>query len=179
MSAEAAVLILILAGMVLPFLVHLALTRLGKFFTEPTLRQKGAVLSGPLGLIPLLGLFCLLMVGRAGTGTSLAWTALYVFASYACFSYVYFHLFNMSETARRIRILVQGRESGTLPDREMSAQYTPEAMIALRLNRLVSLRELRIRDGRYLLEKRGLLGLLLPARMVFALRSFLFPEGKH
>ena len=163
--------------MVLPFLVHLALTRLGKFFTEPTLRQKGAVLSGPLGLIPLLLLFCLLIPGRAGTGTSLAWTALFVFGSYACFSYVYFHLFNMSETARRIRILVQGREGGTLPDGETSAQYTPDAMIALRLNRLVSLRELRIRDGRYLLGKRGLLGLLLPARMVFALRRFLFPEG--
>ena len=168
---------LVVGGALLPFLVHLVLTRVLKLFRAPADRQKGAILSGPIGLIPLLVLFSLLVPERAAGGSA-AWTALYVFGLYACSAYVYFHFFNMSETARRIRILVHGAAGGLVPAKEIGSAYTPEGMVAIRLERLVALRELRVEGGRYVIGGRGLLGLLLPARAVFGLRRFLFPRAE-
>jgi hypothetical protein len=169
---------LVFLGTLLPFLVHLVLARGLRLFRDPASRQKGAILSGPMGLIPLLILFSLLVPPRAKGGAAF-WTAVYVFGAYACSSYVYFHFFNMSETARRIRILVHGASGGLIPAREIGAAYTPERMVAIRLERLVALKELQVKGGRYVIGGRGLLGLLLPARTVFGLRRFLFPGEKH
>jgi len=177
-SDASVVLVLVLTGAILPFLIHLFLSRGLKLFRQPADRQKGAILSGPVGLIPLLILFSFLVLPRVGSAAA-AWTALYVFGIYACSSYVYFHFFNMSETARRIRILVHGAAGGMIPTQEIGATYTPEGMVAIRLERLVALKELQVREGRYVIGARGLLGLLLPARMVFGLRRFLLPGEKR
>jgi len=53
-------------------------------------------------------------------------------------AYSYFHFFNMSETARRIRMLVEIWHSGGEMARErLMGTYTPETMVRVRLDRLV------------------------------------------
>ena len=67
-------------------------------------------------------------------------------------AYGYFHIFNMSETARRIRMLLQLRQAGPagLRIEELERQYTPKDMIAARLDRLVRMNQLSLaQDGRY------------------------------
>ncbi len=61
----------------------------------------------------------------------------FVFLVVNSFLYAYFHFFNMSETARRIRILLQLRLKGVLQPEEMREDYSPVSMVKVRLNRLV------------------------------------------
>ena len=67
-------------------------------------------------------------------------------------AYAYFHIFNMSETARRIRMLLQIRRAGPtgLRVRELEHQYSQQDMIEARLDRLVLMKQLSLGpDGRY------------------------------
>jgi hypothetical protein len=60
------------------------------------------------------------------------------FSLFCCLglAHVYFHIFNMSETARRIRILV-GLESGISPS--LGEDYNPEEAIKVRMARLTAI----------------------------------------
>ncbi len=67
-------------------------------------------------------------------------------------AYAYFHFFNMSETARRIRMLLQIRRAGPagLRVQELERQYSQKDMIETRLDRLVRMNQLSLApDGRY------------------------------
>lgn len=67
-------------------------------------------------------------------------------------AYAYFHIFNMSETARRIRMLLQIRRAGPagLRVHELEHQYSQQNMIEARLDRLVLMNQLSLgSDGRY------------------------------
>lgn len=60
--------------------------------------------------------------------------------------HIYFHIFNMSETARRIRLLLEIREGSQTPAAET---YSPRQMISVRLIRLRELGQADFIDGRY------------------------------
>ena len=62
-------------------------------------------------------------------------------------SYVYFHVFNMSETARRIRILIHLHENGPSNLRDFKHDYNPEIMVNLRLERLLEMNEITLDDS--------------------------------
>ena len=67
-------------------------------------------------------------------------------------AYAYFHFFNMSETARRIRMLLQIRRAGPsgLDVQELERQYSQKDMIEARLDRLMRMNQLLLTpDGRY------------------------------
>lgn len=67
-------------------------------------------------------------------------------------AYAYFIFFGMSETARRIRILLQIRRAGPagLHIRELERRYSQKDMIEARLDRLVRMNQLSLApDGRY------------------------------
>ena len=63
-------------------------------------------------------------------------------------AHVYFHFFNMSETARRIKILLQIR-SGQDPLAQNEQSYTAKDLVSVRLERLRELGQVTITDGRY------------------------------
>lgn len=69
-----------------------------------------------------------------------AWMSLaslsFLLISYNSFGYAYFHVFNMSETARRIRLLNELCENNTII---RNKKYTIEELIDRRLERLVEL----------------------------------------
>lgn len=77
---------------------------------------------------------------------------LFVFLVFNGVAYAYFHFFNMSETARRIRMLLHIRQMGPsgLRIQELEREYSPQDMIEARLDRLVKMRQLVLdADGRY------------------------------
>lgn len=78
----------------------------------------------------------------------------YCFIVYNAFAYTYFHFFNMSETARRIRVIYEIYRAGSLCMKDILYLYKTSDVITLRLKRLVSTKQLKIEDGYYSLNKR-------------------------
>jgi len=72
---------------------------------------------------------------------------------YGCFSYAYFTFINMGETARRIRILRELYSSGTgLTKEEIVEHYSSRDIISVRINRLLSNKQIKLCEGRYYLD---------------------------
>jgi hypothetical protein len=72
------------------------------------------------------------------------------------FGYAYFHFFNTSETARRIRILHEIQDHGTLTEPDIRKLYDGGDIINVRLHRLLELKQLSCKGGRYYLKGRQL-----------------------
>jgi hypothetical protein len=65
-------------------------------------------------------------------------------------AYAYFHVFNMSETARRIRILLHVLMHGMMDADSLRSDYSPRDMVAVRLDRLEQMGQVaRGPDGGY------------------------------
>jgi hypothetical protein len=93
----------------------------------------------------------------------------FVVLCFNAFSYAYFHVFNMSETARRIKVLRQLYQQPGQFETELGGEYSPREMIENRLHRLVSLGEIKIDDDSTVeLKRRRLLRI---AKMFKSLRK--------
>jgi len=95
----------------------------------------GTVIIGIIQDVPILAFFLLII---------------YALIVYNCILYAYFHVFNMSETARRIRILLHLRKSGSLAKPQLIALYSPQNMVEARLQRLQKMGVIcRTQEGHY------------------------------
>ena len=170
-------LLLVLFSFFVPFLVQLIIVRgLGRY-KEKSLRQKGAIISILIGFFPIGLLFIIWFLLFATWGwMDFIWSGFYLFLVYLLLAYVYFHIFNMSETARRIRILAEGHQVGRIVKDEMIQNYPEEQMIAIRIDRLIALEEIKLEGERHLVDRGQL---LIPARLVFAFRKILFPHERE
>jgi hypothetical protein len=153
MSAATAV-IMTLFMPVFPLCIHFLLSRGFSWLCAPEKRQAGALISVVIGAIPVI---CLSRGAAAYFGLI-----------YACIGYSYFHFFNMSETSRRLRMMLD-ISNGTA--RELNV----DEMVERRLARLCGMGELRRCGERYC---RGRGFLLLPAQAIHILRRLLFPKRK-
>lgn len=75
-----------------------------------------------------------------------------------CFAYSYFHIFNLSETGRRIKILL------SIYNKKNSKLYKTDKLIALRIDRLYFMGQIKKNsEGGYIVKRNFLLfcGLLL------------------
>lgn len=79
-------------------------------------------------------------------GASSATGPIYIFFIALLSGHVYFHIFNMSETARRIRILLKLKQGKSVT---ISESYSSQEMIAVRLKRLVELKQVTEQAGVY------------------------------
>lgn len=69
---------------------------------------------------------------------------------YLCFSYAYFCLINMGETARRIRLLRELYDTPVgLTKEKILKRYNAEEIINLRIVRLLNNGQIILRNGRY------------------------------
>jgi|GEM_PF-1079616 len=105
------------------------------------------------GNIPVL-LAALLLMAREGPGMGFsAVTLIYVFLVYNALAYSYCHVFNMGDTARRIRILHElDRAGGCLERDELDKRYGIRNMLDARLERLVSMRQITEHGGRFVIS---------------------------
>ncbi|OGG99666.1 MAG: hypothetical protein A2600_12455 [Candidatus Lambdaproteobacteria bacterium RIFOXYD1_FULL_56_27] len=92
----------------------------------------------------------------------------YLVVVYNGLGYGYFHFFNLSETARRIRLLIevyQGVGAGT-------EKYQPESMVKNRIDRLVAMGQLEEGQGKYRVKGRLLLNAALVLELYKKLLGF-------
>jgi len=151
-------------------------TGLCGMFRKPFSRQKGAIVSLLVGFIPLGALF-LSWAANFNIGTmphQVLRSGIYLFSIYISFSYIYLHVFNLSETGRRIRILLEIYKKGPLERVELVKSYTCRDMMSNRLKRLVALEGLRLVKDRYVAGNKIF---LLTARVIFGFRRVLFPDN--
>ena len=102
----------------------------------------------------------------------------YALIAYNLIGYTYFHIFNMSETARRVFILYGIYSLGSLTKSDIEKIYPIGNMVAIRVERLLGLGQIRKESGAYLLDGR----LLYYAAVLIAFWSRLIglsilPEG--
>lgn len=166
--------LIVLLTVATPFLSHVVVARLFRGFRTPEQRQKGVIISVLLGALPLIFLATLhLYLGWRSTVETMP-DFTYLLLLYGAAAYVYFHFFNMSETSRRIWLLVSSdRHTGAVGP-NIDRNYNPTRMLGNRLGRLVSLGEIAITDGKYRIDRGRLVA---PARGVMFLRALLFPTA--
>mgnify|MGYP001766924597 CR=1 FL=1 len=146
------------------FGVQVVLTRLSRGGSP----QGTCVRAAALALLPVG--FAALWLGGPASSAERAWAAVYCGLAYVCIAYSYFHLFNMSETARRIRLLREILIQGPLGMEQLLSLYRGEEVMSRRIERLLETSQLIEQNGRY--RVRGRL-LLRAARVVFAWRRLL------
>jgi hypothetical protein len=167
----AALLSVLLLSPVWILLSHVVLARVCSRMA-PQLVAIGAGLAGVLPTGLLLGGLAL-PAPSALLRMPVAMT--YVALVYACVAYSYFHVFNMSETARRIRILRELHAAGSLTEKEILRLYSGASVLEARFDRLLATGQLEARSDRFVRAGRLL---CLVAGLVRAWRLVLGLEGR-
>jgi hypothetical protein len=160
----------VISALFFPFCAHLILTGICGLFRQAFSRQKGVVLSSLLGFLFFTALFAP-QVLRLGMCGKTLWPAVYLLLTYVFSAYIYFHVFNMSETARRVRILTYALK-GESRKEQVIRRYSAEEVLLNRLKRLVAMGELKMSGDKYLIKRRWL---CLPEKIFFLWRNILFP----
>ncbi|HSL47958.1 MAG TPA: hypothetical protein VK878_02740 [Candidatus Deferrimicrobiaceae bacterium] len=144
-ASLAALLAVLVASPLWIFLSHMVLARVF-IRTAPQLVALAAALAGAL---PTVLLIETLAIPGPPALLRMPLAAMYVAVVYACIAYSYFHLFNMSETARRIRILRELHGAGSLTAEEISRLYSGADVLETRFDRLLATGQLQVRAGRF------------------------------
>lgn len=155
-----------------PQLIFLILTPLWTGITHATVSRLGRVKRQEVAIWAcLLTTFTVVtLLILTSPKTELTWAFfLFSFLNAILLVHVYFHFFNMSETARRIKLL---EKVGSGKFQSEPGVYTPEALVHIRLERLGSLGRIRLESGRYFLQDPWL---SVTARFLTAYERLLFP----
>lgn len=176
-------LLTVLSSPVIILLLHIILSRLALFFRTkrpPQFICVMAVLFGNLFFLILLLFLCFIAPGASDTVPAAVTvpSILYAFIVYNLMGYTYFHIYNMSETARRVRILYDINSKGRLKKADIEKFYHKGDMVAMRVERLLGLKQIKQKNGAYVLDAR----LLYYAALLLAFWSRLIglsilPEG--
>lgn len=179
-------LLILLAALCSPVLIlamHIILSRLAlalKSKRQPQFICLRAVLFANVPFAALLWMI-FLNANDAGTAPGVITylpSFIYAFIVFNLIGYTYFHIYNMSETARRVRILYDIYSKGHLTRPDIGNIYNKGDMVAVRIERLLGLGQIKEVGGAYYLDGR----LLFYAAVVLAFWSRLIgfsimPEG--
>lgn len=133
-----------------PFIMlscHMILARLNR--SRPA--QAIALLAVALSLLVVCTLFYAVVWRSLALGERSA-VLLYCCIVFFCLAMFYFHLFNTSETARRIKLLYEIHKAGMLSESAITRLYSVDDVVRLRLKRLVETNQLEFREGYYMLK---------------------------
>lgn len=157
MTPTVKLLITLLASPLVILIIHSAATRLLAAVGKEAPNQVVCAVCLLLGYIPVGILACYFTVIPLYASTE-AWlpAALYAFLVYSFIGYIYFHFFNMTETARRIRIMTELATRGPMKADEIVDAYDDSDITDVRIERLLSMGQIREVEGRYRLGGRFL-----------------------
>lgn len=141
-----------LIALLLLALGHLGLLRFSRSLLPGQAWLRATVIVGAL----LAVAEAFIVIGSAEPGVYLLRHTPATFASYFCLAYAYFHAFNLSETGRRIRILLEIEKSGALSEGEILARYNAKEVLRRRLDRLERAGQIDIRDGRVYPQRKAM-----------------------
>lgn len=139
-------------------LVHALMARLWLARHPATSPQKATALLGLVLNIPLaIGVVAWGVMLKIPMGELLlGWV--YAALAFNSVAYSYFHFFNLSETGRRIRVLLQLLEGEHIGLNDAGATtYSGQDMVNQRLARLIQMGQVSTADGQYMIKGRFLL----------------------
>jgi hypothetical protein len=134
--------------------------------------QTGAILVGGIALVAF-DLFSLqFQVGESAVVS--LWINI---PTYLALSYCFFHFVNLGHTSIRIRIYAEIAERpGGMSAEEMARQYQDEALMQVRLRRLIESGDIVEKGGRYLVGKRRLVQL---GNIIFTAKRFVLGKASE
>ncbi len=155
MSANPFTYVIILAlSPVVIFLGHTFLSRLLKAVP----RQVTAGLAMIIGFFPVAALeWLFILKNSALSHPDFKAGMIYSIFVYSSIAYSYFHLFNMSETARRIRIFHEIYKKGSVTRKDIEILYDSSQIVGIRLIRLEDTGQLVKIGNFYKIKGRSLL----------------------
>jgi len=104
------------------------------------------------GNIPFGVMAYILYLGRVPSKEEMITGTIFFLLTYNALAYSTFHIFNMSDTARRIKILNMIKASGTLRVSDLRSSYGSGEMLANRIERLLSSGQIRKSGSGYVLN---------------------------
>jgi len=114
--------------------------------------QVVVVLCAVAGNIPLGALVWFFYLRGLSSTVSIITGIIYFLLTYNALAYSTFHIFNMSDTARRIKILGVIKTSGKVKVSGLRLSYDAGEMLANRIDRLIGLGQIRKSGDRYILN---------------------------
>lgn len=107
----------------------------------------------------LINIFLILTyVGMTYENQECVWGLAYILIIFNGLTYMYFHFYNMSETARRIRLLVLIHTNSEVANVDsLNSSYDVTSMVSLRLQRLQAMGQISQSEGKYFIKARLLL----------------------
>lgn len=147
-------LILLLFSPVLILVLHIVTSRTVRYFKWQAPTQKLALVCIVLGNFPM-GLLVWFFVLRHLDLVDQFWGAVYCILVYNALGHVYFHLFNMTETSIRVRLLREiDVQEQTIE--EVIGRYDPSNSVGVRMQRLEDIGVVKQSNGRYYLQTQWL-----------------------
>lgn len=138
-ETRSALLVALLSAVSL-FVLHGALQR----FMTKLPRQRAGMIACAAGVVPLL-----LLVRAMPESVATCAGAVYLVVFYACAAYTYFLIYNMSETARRVRLVREIDRRKSMSEAELRVAYKDNEVVDARLERMTAMGHLRDKGGRY------------------------------
>ncbi len=143
---------LCLSSIIILFLIHVLIVRLTIILKMRISNQKLLIYIIIFYNVPLLVISSIFL---RFNNNSLLIGNIYCFLVFNAFAYVYFHFFNMSETARRIKILIGIMKSYIKRVNDINKYYNTDKILINRLKRLEELSQIReIEKNKYILKKK-------------------------
>ena len=150
MTPQVKMLVVLLCSPFMLVAVHAGLSRV----LRGSLPQVVVVKAAVAGYVPMAFCLCVFVFPYVPSARDLLLFSVYGFIVYTSCAYTYFHLFNMSETARRIRIIHEVYLAGSLTSEGIKALYKTSDIIGIRLKRLVAMKKLKYAGGYYTINGR-------------------------
>jgi hypothetical protein len=145
----APLLLLLLSAPLLMFAAHAAAFRLlDRTGRRPT-AHSSALVALIAVLVPVCAMAWQLGVSPCGFG--------YLAIVYAALSVLYIDVVNIAETSLHMHLLLELAWSGPAPLADLLDRYSADRMVAARLERLASIGQVRIEDGRCSIANRSTL----------------------
>lgn len=147
-------LILLACTPLLIFILHIVAARAFMRYKFDLPNQVVVLVCSVAGYIPMAVAIWMVYLRHVAASVELIWAVIYSLIVYNALAYSYFHIFNMSETARRIRILYEIYTSKQLKASDIAPLYNANDMLNSRLERLLSMKQIKLSHDRYLLDRR-------------------------
>jgi hypothetical protein len=152
LGPESKLVLILLSSPLVVLVIHMLTMRVFRKSSP----QKVTFYSCLFGYIPITVLLWWYAGLCTASRSSLLWMVCYSFFVSSSLMYTYFHFFNMSETARRIRILYEIDRAGSISEAELTALYKTTDIISIRMQRLIALNQMKCENGYYSVEGKTL-----------------------
>lgn len=169
---SAALLVFVFSWTFMIVVLHIGIYRFW-FKQNPPKSPQAFLIKFILGMNVFLYLGIAVIAYQQKRMEALFWMFLFGFIFSNGISYGYFHFFNMSETARRVRILLQIYSQKRLNVAELKDIYSPGDMVSFRIQRLLASGQIvHGADNRYRISSRFLLRVAFVIEWVRKLLGF-------